>query len=151
MPIQLRKPERDELDTASKLCLRSKAYWGYDRAFLDACVEELTLTETDLETGHVTIAVDDQGLAGVAHVAMDAEGCFLEKLFVDPDRMGEGIGRALFDWSVEAARGLAADTLIIEADPGAVPFYLKLGGVEDGWASSGSIPGRKLPRLVYRL
>ena len=34
----------DEAAALSGLALRSKGYWGYDAAFLDACRAELTLT-----------------------------------------------------------------------------------------------------------
>ena len=47
------------------------------------------------------------------------QGCYLEKLFVDTDRIGRGVGRVLFSWALDAARGLGAHELIIEADPDA--------------------------------
>jgi hypothetical protein len=35
--VRLRAPRLDELEALSDLCLRSKAVWGYDAAFLEAC------------------------------------------------------------------------------------------------------------------
>lgn len=43
-------------------------------------------------------------MVGVAQVSIDATGCYLEKLFVAPERMGQGIGRSLFLWSLESAK-----------------------------------------------
>ena len=151
MTTTLRPLRLEDLDKASALCLRSKAYWGYDAAFMAACVEELTLTETDLTEDAVAGLEDTQGLAGVAHVYLEADGCYLDKLFVDTDRMGRGYGKHLFGWAVEAARELGAHELIIEADPGAAPFYERLGCIRAGEAPSGSVAGRVLPRFVFSL
>lgn len=146
--ITLRAPQPHELQAASELCLRSKAHWGYDADFMAACEVELTLSAEDLSRDMVVLAFADEEIAGVAQVSFDEDGCFLEKLFVDPSLMGKGIGRALFEWSCSAARQLGAEQMVIEADPDAVPFYLAMYCREAGFASSGSIPGRTLPRLV---
>lgn len=149
--VKLRPLLRNELALASQLCLRSKGYWGYDEAFLDACKLELTLTEAHLKIDPIIVAEDDRGMAGLAHVSGDEAGCYLDKLFVDTDRIGQGVGRVLFEWSTKAARGLRASELIVEADPGAAPVYEKMGCIPTGQAASGSVGGRVLPRFVYRL
>jgi hypothetical protein len=41
--------------------------------------------------------------------------------------------------------------MVIEADPDAAPFYRKMGAKHCGFAPSGSIPGRVLPKLVKEL
>lgn len=135
----------------SALCLRSKAHWVYDAAFMALCARELTLTAADLERDAVAVAVSGGDLAGVAQVSSGAEGCFLEKLFVDPPWIGRGVGKRLFGWAVSAAAGRGAAEMIVEADPGAVPFYVAMGGAQAGKAASGSIPGRRLPRLIRAL
>ncbi len=149
--LTLRPPRPNELAAVTALCLRSKGHWGYDAAFLAACNDELTLTDADIEGDPVVVAIDARGMAGVAQVSIDGTGCYLEKLFVEPERMGEGIGARLFRWSVETARRLGARELIVEADPDAAAFYRRMGCVDAGKAPSGSIAGRKLPRLTYDL
>lgn len=149
--FRVRPPTAAELAPLTELCLRSKGWWGYDDAFLEACRDELTLREADIESGSVVICEDDGGTAGLAQVCIDDDGCFLEKLFVDPPRIGGGVGRLLWCWSVDEARRLGAQTLIVEADPGAAPFYERMGCVPAGSVASGSIPGRTLPRFTYAL
>lgn len=149
--LELRAPERGELQAATELSLRSKAFWGYDSAFMAACVAELTLSENDLAQTEIVLAVLDGAMAGVAQVSHCVAGCFLEKLFVDPPFMGRGIGRRLFQWSCAAASELGACEMVVEADPDAVPFYVAMGCVPAGTAASGSISGRKLPRLICRV
>ncbi|MEM6899190.1 MAG: GNAT family N-acetyltransferase [Pseudomonadota bacterium] len=149
--IILRAPELHELPAASELCLRSKAYWGYDADFMSACVEELTLTKDDIAQDLVVLAWDDDAIVGVAQVSDGADGCYLEKLFVEPAQMGNGVGRKLFDWSRSAGAQLGARQIIVEADPEAVPFYKAMHCKDAGSAPSSSIPGRILPRLVCEI
>lgn len=148
---EIRPIREEELGEASRVCLRSKAYWGYDDAFMAACVSELTLTKKDIEKDAVVIATDEKVIAGVAQVSHGEAGCFLEKLFVDPPRMGKGVGRELFHWAVGHAEALGPPEMIVEADPDAVPFYERMGCVKAGTAPSGSIAGRQLPRLIRKL
>lgn len=146
--LELREPERHERQAATELCLRSKAFWGYDPAFMANCIDELSLSEDDLSRTMVVLASSDGAIAGIAQVSRDEDRCYLEKLFVDPPFMGQGIGRTLFAWSRGAAAKLGAGEMIVEADPDAVPFYLAMGCKSAGTALSGSIAGRQLPRLV---
>lgn len=151
MTHSLRPARPDELETLSALCLRSKAYWGYDDAFLAACVDELTLTRTDLKQDEIVVIEDEKGLAGVAQVGLDDGLCYLEKLFIDTNRIGSGYGRVLFQWAIDAATRTGAREMIIDADPDAAAFYEKVGAVRKGDAKSQSIAGRVLPRFVYPL
>ncbi|MGP1394661.1 MAG: GNAT family N-acetyltransferase [Inquilinaceae bacterium] len=143
----LRPARPTELDALSDLCLRSKAVWGYDAAFLDACRAELSLTADDLADTLVQVAEVEGTVTGVAQVAIRDDMADLEKLFVDPAVLRAGTGRALFAWVVDAARAAGARTLTIEADPDAAPFYRRMGARDAGQAPSASIPGRMLPRL----
>jgi GNAT superfamily N-acetyltransferase len=147
----LRAPRVDELEALTDLCLRSKAVWGYDRAFMEACRDELTLTQEDLRETKLQVAERDGAIVGVAQVSADGATAHLEKLFVEPGQLRGGTGHALFDWAKGAAATLGAKHLVIEADPDAAPFYRRMGARDDGVAPSGSIPGRVLPRLRLAL
>lgn len=147
----LRAARAAELDALTDLCLRSKAVWGYDRAFMDACRDELTLTQEDLRETKLQVAERDGAVVGVAQVSAEGATAHLEKLFVEPAQLRGGAGRTLFAWAKAAAADLGATHLIMEADPDAAPFYRRMGARDDGVAPSGSIPGRVLPRLVLTL
>lgn len=151
MAHTLRPARSEELPLLSALCLRSKAYWGYDDAFMAACIEELTLTPADLATDQVIVLEDEKGPAGISQVSLEGGLCYLEKLFIDTDRIGKGYGRILFDWAIDAATSTGASEMIVEADPDAAAFYEKIGCVRNGEAKSQSIAGRVLPRIVYPL
>ena len=152
--LRIRPARIDELTQLGDLCFRSKAVWGYDAAFMDACRPELTLRPEDLAATGIAVAEGVNGIVGVVQVgaADDSEAVAdLLKLFVEPDRQRKGAGRALFVWAMGAARASGARRLVIEADPGAAPFYRRMGAREAGFAPSGSIPGRVLPKLVLDL
>ena len=61
--------------------------------------------------------------------------------------MSRGVGNALMAAvrTTLAAGGVAS--LLIQADPGAAPFYERVGAVLKGTMPSLSIPGRDLPLL----
>ena len=149
--ITLRPSNESELETLSDLALRSKAVWGYDAAFMDACKAELTLTPADLRDTHLQVAEDGEGIIGFVQIEIDGVVADLAKLFIEPARLRTGAGRRLFDWAVETARAQGATRLTIEADPDAAPFYRRMGARDVGTAPSGSIPGRRLPLLELDL
>lgn len=147
----LRTPEPDEAEILTQLCLRSKAVWGYDAAFMAACRPALTVAVADWRQSDIQVAVDEGKIVGVAQVMYQGDAAELDKLFVDPDALGGGIGRRLFGWSVETALNRGAKVMTIDADPGAADFYRRLGAVDDGMVASTVVPGRFLPRLKLDL
>jgi GNAT superfamily N-acetyltransferase len=149
--VKLREPVSDELCFLTQLCLRSKAYWGYDEEFMRLCEPELSLTEADLEEDAFILAVDAEEPIGIVQVSNGPDGCYLEKLFVEPEHMGRGIGRLLFGWATKTATDLGVNEMIVEADPGAAQFYESMGCIEVGQVISGSIPGRTIPKFTVKL
>ena len=147
----LREPKSGELAALSGLCLRSKAHWGYSGDMLKAFEAELTLTPQDLAEDAVMLAEDKRGIAGLVQLSKQGEDAVLEKLFVEPARLGEGTGKLLYVWACRVARENGAKNLVIDSDPDAAAFYEGLGAVRSGTAESGSIPGRTLPHLVHPL
>jgi GNAT superfamily N-acetyltransferase len=147
----LREPKPDELAALSALCLRSKAHWGYPADMLEAFAAELTVTPRDLADDAIMLAEDKRGVAGLVQLSKQGEDAVLEKLFVEPDRLGEGTGKLLYVWACRVARENGARNLRIDSDPDAAAFYEHLGAMRSGTAESNSIPGRKLPRLLHPL
>ena len=148
LPPMIRAPKIEELPGLSELCLRSKATWGYNREFLEACRSELSFDQRDLQL--TTIAVAELGgkVVGLAQVKVTGDEADLLKLFVEPSALHRGVGRALFAWATHVAKKRGATRLIIDSDPGAAPFYRRMGAYDLGQAPSGSIPGRMLPKLA---
>jgi GNAT superfamily N-acetyltransferase len=135
----------------SAFALRSKGHWGYSPEFLEACRDELTYTEADCSSGDLYVATADGNIAGfyLLHgVGPEAE---LAALFVDPPRIGQGLGGVLLRHALDLARTRGVVRVHLDADPDAAPFYVHHGARRVGEAPSGSIPGRVLPLLEFEL
>ncbi len=74
----------------------------------------------------------------------------MEHLWVVPNAMGQGVGRALFRHAVERAKALGVDAIEIECDPNAEGFYERMGGRRVG-GNVTEMEGeqRILPVLIY--
>jgi GNAT superfamily N-acetyltransferase len=146
--ITVRVARAGEAQTLTALCVRSKAHWGYDDAFMRLSEASLTVSDADIASGRVLVA-ERRGLVfGVARVEPDGE---LGLMFVDPRTMNRGVGRVLFDAAIVLARRLGARRMAILADPNAAPFYERMGARFVSQAPSDAIPGRTLPLYEYDL
>jgi GNAT superfamily N-acetyltransferase len=145
--LRIRRANLAEAEALTDLVLRSKAYWGYDTAFMAFCRAELTVRVEAIEGGDVWVAESEGALAGLLEVVPDSGKAEIRLIFVAPERMGEGIGGALWRHAEERARVLQSDCIECDADPNAVPFYERMGMEVIGQSPSGSIPGRMLPRM----
>ena len=146
--ISVRSARVGESDSLTALCVRSKAHWGYDQAFMRRSAPSLAVNEAEIVEGRVLVA-GRQGLVfGVARVEPDGE---LGLMFVDPRTINRGVGRALFEAAVALARRLGAKRMAILADPNAAPFYERMGARFVSQVPSDAIPGRTLPLYEYDL
>lgn len=146
----MRGPREDELPALADLCFRSKAVWGYDAAFMEACRAVLRVDPVLAAQSLARVAALDDEAIGVAQVSLDGHDAELDLLFVEPDRQGLGAGRLLLRWAVDAARSRGAARLVILSDPGARPFYERMGARYLRMAPSDAIPGRELPLVEMR-
>ena len=135
----------------SALALRSKAHWGYDEAFLEACRAELTLREDEIVARRTLVAERDGQPLGFVTVEGEPPQGELGMLFVEPAEIGRGLGRRLFSAALETARAAGFTRLTVEADPHAEGFYQAMGARRIGEAPSGSVPGRNLPLLAVEV
>ncbi|SRR5690606_8155825 len=147
----LRQPRQEEAAELRDLCVRSKASWGYDEAFLEQCRPSLGL-DMDLAREGLAVVADLGGRpAGVAQILVRRPGAELDLLFVEPAAFGRSVGSTLLGWACRTARSRGAATLRILSDPGAREFYLRHGAQLVGDVPSDIVPGRRLPLMVVHL
>lgn len=152
--MNIRPARPDEADALTALAMRSKAYWGYSTEFMDACRDELTVTEEDIAGNRLAVIVAETGNSLVGYFSLSGLGldeCELDALFVDPPHIAQGIGRQLMDQAIAVAHQHGARSLLIQCDPNAERFYRAAGAVKVGERESGSIPGRFLPEFRLTL
>jgi GNAT superfamily N-acetyltransferase len=145
--ILLRSAQPIECTGLTDLALRSKAYWGYDATFIEACRTELTLDPAEFDRLRVAVAECAGHVVGFSALAGEPPEAELAFLFVDPEFIGTGVGRSLLEHGLGVAAELGFRTIRVESDPFAEPFYLAMGAVRVGEAPSRSVSGRTLPVL----
>lgn len=122
---------------------------------MEACRAELTYSRADLTSPvfHFQVAASGQGeLAGFYAIEkLSDNDVELEALFVLPEFIGKGVGRALMTDAIAAATRWGGRRLIIQSDPNAEAFYRSAGGEVVGTRESDSIPGRVLPIVEITL
>ena len=160
--IRAARPE--EAGELGALALRSKAHWGYDAAFMEACREELVIPPDQVALRRTYVAVSRgsdadpsapgerrERILGFGTIEGEPPAGELGMLFVDPPAIGRGVGGALFSHLAAVAVEAGFHRLTIASDPNAEPFYLAKGAVRIGGVPSGSVPGRTLPLLAFAL
>ncbi len=150
--FSIRPATTEEAALISDLALRSKGYWGYDPAFLAASRPALTLTPEYMAAHPVFVLEWESRVAGFYSLCdLDGGEVDLDNLFVEPEAIGHGCGKRLWQHAVETARQLGFTQMRIEADPNAESFYLAMGAERIGSVPSSVWPGRELPLLRFSL
>ncbi len=79
----------------SDLALRSKAVWGYDDDFLEACRKELTITSDYIQSSEVFVIEPEDTILGFYAFYGEVPDARLDFLYVHPDCIGRGLGMML--------------------------------------------------------
>lgn len=123
----IRRASPHEAGFLNALTGRSTLHWGYDPAFLDWEPEALLVTP-EFVTGSPVYVYQERGrVLGYYALLEKPPHWYLDKLFVEPDRIGTGLGKLLWLHAVATARELAISELLLDADPNAAPFYRAMG------------------------
>ena len=143
----IRTASMEDRDALIALTIRSKAYWGYDAAFMESVREELQIPVAHIKAGYVHILEDAGNLIGFFSL-IEVKGKWeLDFAFLDPPYIGHGYGRALWQAVVGEAQRLGIQSFAIVADPHAEGFYLRMGAERIGEIASASAKNRVLPVL----
>jgi GNAT superfamily N-acetyltransferase len=149
--VRVRAAVPAEADALSELALRSKAHWGYSAEFMRRCRPLLRVSRAYIERNITLVAADGARICGFCSLR-EADGDLeLDMLFVEPERIGEGIGAQLLARALSAAAAVGHDRLLVESDPQAEPFYVRFGAQRIGQRASAVEIGRQLPLLVFDL
>src|SRR5262245_16705253 len=141
-----RRARTDEAEFLTYLSRRSKAHWGYDPEFMKVVAGDLTVTSSAIKTHEVWILEENGTILGFHQVKL-GEPAWLEDLWLEPQAIGKGYGRQLWEHAVLIARCGGAWAMEFNAEPFAMGFYERMGAVQVGETPSRFIPGRKLPLM----
>jgi len=152
-------------ESLTRIALAAKRYWGYPERWIEIWTPILTFTPEYVAGNPTYVAVEDGSPVGFYALVVSRDGprAQLDHLWIAPERIGRGLGRALFQHAAATARTLGAAVVEIEAEPYAEPFYRHMGArrtgervgrIEDqprvlplmeldlgGWPAAPAIPG----------
>jgi GNAT superfamily N-acetyltransferase len=133
----------------TELALRAKSHWGYEREFLDAARLDLTIDEATIREATILVLELGDEVIGFYGLIGEPPDGRLEWMFLEPDAIGRGYGRVMWNDAVGRARALGFEQLTIESDRFAEPFYLAMGAERIG-ATPSPVDGAPLPLLELR-
>jgi ribosomal protein S18 acetylase RimI-like enzyme len=147
--VGIRRAEPDDADALTRISFAAKGYWGYPERWIEQWRDALTITPEFIRNNEVYAAVFEEEIGGFYALVGRGRELELEHLWVSPEHIGAGVGRALLDHAVRRAAALGATTLRIEADPNAEGFYRRMGARRVG-ENVYEIEGhrRELPLLI---
>jgi ribosomal protein S18 acetylase RimI-like enzyme len=148
MQIVPAKPE--DADALTEIAHAAKRHWGYPERWIESWRDVLTIRPQFIAENVTFCARENDRIGGFYLLTTESDGAHLDHLWILPDAMDRGIGRALFQHAIEQAKKLGHRAMRIEADPNAAGFYERMGAKRIG-ANVTEVEGqpRELPLLVY--
>jgi len=149
--VEIREAAASEAESLSALALEAKAYWGYSREELKSWRDQLKVSPSDVASKPIYVGAINGEVVGFCSLAPSGQAWKLDNLWVAPQFMHRGVGRALLAHALEVAFRGGASSVTVDADPNAESFYLSCGAVRCGEVPA-PIPGhtdRVRPQLVF--
>lgn len=145
----IRTARGDEHGALVDLMRRSSLVWESQRDQLLGHPEVIEVPASAVAEGRVRVAESGGRLVGFSLVVpLDAARDELDGLFVDPDAMRAGVGRALVEDLVSSARARGVSRIEVTANPVAMPFYDRLGFVVEGVVETHFAPAPRMHLAV---
>ena len=148
MNISIRRARPDEAGVLTEIAHAAKRHWGYPENWMQHWKADLTMTPEFIAANEMYVAMIDEEVVGCCAIACGEGMAELEHMWIRPQHMGTGVGRALFLHAKERAAKLEITVLEISADPNAEGFYQRMGARRIGEIQT-EIEGQ--PRVLPRL
>ena len=153
MIVVIRRAEPTEAKQLTAIAHAAKRQWGYPDEWIEQWKSDLTITPEFIAHNEVFVAIVNDAIAGCCALVVTDMLAEIEHMWIRPERMGGGIGRALFEYARDRARELHLAVLELSADPNAEGFYERMGAmrVGDVPAAMAGAEARALPRMRVQL
>ena len=152
MRIEIRRANPEEADSLTEIAHAAKRHWNYPESWIQQWQKDLTITREFIATHEVFAATINGEIVGCCALVMTDSLAEIEHMWIRPEQMGSGVGRALFEHARVRAVQRGANVLELSADPYAEGFYARMGAKRIG-----EIPAemdgepRVLPRMRIEL
>jgi GNAT superfamily N-acetyltransferase len=149
--MNIRAAVETEAPDLSSLAMRAKAHWGYSADMLQRWRAELAISSTDVRERPTFVAVVGGVVAGFYSLRPSLASWELDNLWVLPEFIHQGVGRALLSHALETAARGGASEITVDADPNAESFYRACGATRRGEvpAPISGQPRRVRPQLAF--
>ncbi|HEX6189289.1 MAG TPA: GNAT family N-acetyltransferase [Pyrinomonadaceae bacterium] len=152
MRIEIRRANPEDADTLTEIAHAAKRHWNYPESWIEQWQTDLTISGEFIRTHEVFAATINGAVIGCCALVMTDSVAEIEHMWIRPEQMGSGVGRALFEHARARAVERGASALELSADPYAEGFYARMGAKRIG-----EIPvdmdgqSRVLPRMRIEL
>lgn len=149
--VRIRDATPDEAGALQDLQRRSSLVWEEQRAQLLAHPDAISLPVSLIRDATVRVAYDVDRVLGFSVTRSHADKGGpdeLDGLFVEPDRMRGGVGRALIADVVADAQQRGVTAIEVTANPRAVDFYRQVGFRDGEPVSTRFGPGLRMRREI---
>jgi GNAT superfamily N-acetyltransferase len=148
MAVEIRRAVPDEAVGLTQIAHAAKRHWGYPEDWIELWKDDLTITPDFILNNEVFVATVGDEIVGCCALVVSGSLAEIEHMWLKPEHMGAGIGRALFEHAKRRTEERGANVLELSADPNAEGFYQHMGAMRIGEvrADMDSQP-RVLPRM----
>jgi len=150
--MQILRARPGDAATLTEIAFSSKRHWGYPERWIESWAHLLTIEPRLITEQETYTAYVDGTPVGFYSLSRGPGRMSLAHLWVLPDAMRRGVGRALFVHAVERVGVAGCETLEIESDPNAAGFYEHMGARRVATTVT-ELEGRsrELPVLLYEI
>ena len=152
MNLLIRRAKPVEAEVLTEIAHAAKRHWDYPENWIQHWKPELTITSEFITDNEMYVALSGAEIIGCCAITRSGPVAELEHMWIRPEHMGAGVGRALFNHVTEQAGHLEIPVLELSADPNAAGFYERMGAKRIGEVRS-VIEGqpRVLPRMIVNI
>ncbi len=149
MNIEIRRAHPNEAEALTAIAHAAKRHWNYPEDWIAQWKLDLTITPEFIRDNEVFVALLNEQIAGCCALVLTESLAEIEHMWMLPEHMGSGIGRALFEHAKRRAVERGAQALELSADPNAEGFYTRMGAKLIGEIPAG-MSGRE-DRVLSRM
>ena len=147
--LNIRNAKIDESNLLTEIAIRSESYWGYDSEYMDKFKSVYNVTIEFIMKNPTFIIEENKNIIGFYGVVSDNGMTSLEYFFIEPEYIGQGYGKLLWNYLVSFCKVIGSKEFSIVTSPQAKEFYTKMGAKPQREVESLLKKGRMIPRLIY--
>jgi GNAT superfamily N-acetyltransferase len=142
--ITVRRARPHEGARLADLAVRAKSHWGYSEEFLESARADLAIDADTIRSARIYVVERRSATIGFYGLLGNPPRGRLEWMFLEPDAIGRGYGRWMWNDAMQRAKAAGFVELRIESDRFAEPFYEAMGATRIGVTTS-PVDGAPLP------